>query len=88
MAQTGNLAVCEDAGDALGDSVYEARLFVRGKVKSLGTDCVEKEMRREHREILETLLKRAGCDARPEEFKRYGSARRLYHFQIDNAALY
>jgi methylamine---glutamate N-methyltransferase subunit B len=37
---------------------------------------------------LEPLLKRAGCDARPEEFKRYGSARRLYHFQIDHAALY
>jgi Glutamate synthase domain 3 len=88
MAQTGNLVVCGDAGDAFGDSVYEARLFVRGRVKSLGTDCIEKEMRREHLEILETLLKRAGCDVRPEEFKRYGSARRLYHFQIDNASLY
>jgi glutamate synthase domain-containing protein 3 len=88
MAQTGNLVVCGDAGDALGDSVYEARLFVRGRAKSLGTDCIEKEMRREHFEILETLLKRAGCDVHPEEFKRYGSARRLYHFQIDNASLY
>jgi methylamine---glutamate N-methyltransferase subunit B len=88
MAQTGNLVICGDAGDALGDSIYEARLFVRGEAKSLGTDCIEKEMRPEHLEILQDLLKRAGCDARPEEFRRYGSARRLYHFQVDHAGLY
>ncbi|HDZ71719.1 MAG TPA: protein GlxC [Aurantimonas coralicida] len=85
MAQAGNLVVLGDAGDALGDSLYEARLFVRGKVKSLGADCIEKEMRPEHLEILRDLLERAGADARPEEFKRYGSARQLYNFHIDNA---
>ena len=85
MAQSGNLVVCGDAGDALGDSIYEARLFVRGAVKSLGADCVEKEMRPEHLEILADLLERGGCDARPEEFRRYGSARQLYNFKIDNA---
>ena len=31
MAQSGNLVVLGDAGDALGDSLYEARLFVRGR---------------------------------------------------------
>lgn len=85
MAQSGNLVVCGDAGDALGDSIYEARLFVRGSVKSLGADCIEKEMRPEHLEILADLLERGGCDAKPEEFKRYGSARKLYNFNIDNA---
>lgn len=85
MAQKGNLVVLGDAGDALGDSLYEARLFVRGSVKSLGADCVEKEMRPEHLEHLEDLLRQAGADARAEEFKRYGSARKLYHFDIDNA---
>lgn len=85
MAQSGNLVVCGDAGDALGDSIYEAQLFVRGSVKSLGADCVEKEMRPEHLEILSGLLERAGVDAKPEEFKRYGSARKLYNFDIDNA---
>ena len=88
MAQSGNLVVLGDAGDALGDSLYEARLFVRGKVKSLGADCIEKEMRPEHLEILADLLERAGADARPEEFKRYGSARKLYNFNIDNASAY
>ena len=85
MAQSGNLVVCGDAGDALGDSIYEARLFVRGTVKSLGADCVEKEMRPEHLEILRDLLARGGVDAKPEEFRRYGSARTLYNFKVDNA---
>jgi glutamate synthase domain-containing protein 3 len=85
MAQSGNLVICGDAGDALGDSIYEARLFVRGEVKSLGADCVEKDMRPEHIAILTDLLARGDCDAKPEEFRRYGSARELYTFKIDNA---
>ncbi len=88
MAQKGSLVVLGDAGDALGDSLYEARLFVRGSVKSLGADCIEKEMRPEHLALLADLLKRAGADARPEEFRRYGSARELYHFKVDNAGAY
>jgi glutamate synthase domain-containing protein 3 len=89
MAQSGNLVVLGDAGDALGDSIYEARLFVRGKVKSLGADCIKKEMRPEHIALLKGLLDRAGIkDAKPEEFTRYGSARTLYNFNIDNADAY
>ena len=88
MAQKGNLVVLGNAGDALGDSLYEARLFVRGEVKSLGADCIEKEMRPEHIETLKALLEKAGADAKPEEFKRYGSARKLYNFNIDHADAY
>ena len=88
MAQSGNLVVCGDAGDALGDSLYEAKLFVRGKVKSLGADCEKKEMRPEHLELLEQLLSDAESDAKPEEFTRYGSARKLYNFNIDNTDAY
>ena len=89
MAQSGNLVVLGDAGAALGDSIYEARLFVRGKVKSLGADCIEKEMRPEHIELLAGLLEKAGVTGvKPEEFTRYGSARTLYNFNIDNADAY
>ncbi len=88
MGQAGNLVVCGDAGEALGDSVYEARLFVRGRVAGLGADCVEKEMRAEHLEWLAAALERAGASFRPEDFRRYGSARNLYTFKIDNAARY
>ncbi|WGI22107.1 GXGXG domain-containing protein [Amylibacter sp. IMCC11727] len=88
MGQSGNLVVCGDAGDALGDSCYEARFFVRGTVKSLGADCEKKEMRPEHIEILKGLLDEAGIDADPSEFTRYGSARNLYNFDVDNAGAY
>ncbi len=89
MAQTGNLVVCGDAGDALGDSIYEARLYVRGSVAGLGADCVEKEMREEHAEQVRGLLAAAGIDdVDPGDFRRYGSARRLYNFTIDNAGAY
>jgi glutamate synthase domain-containing protein 3 len=89
MAQTGRLLVCGDAGDALGDSIYEARLYVRGEVGSLGADCVEKEFREEHVGEVRTLLADAGIDdVHPEDFRRYGSARKLYNFSIDNASAY
>lgn len=88
MAQRGTLVVCGDAGDALGDSIYEARLYVRGSVAGLGADCVEKELRDEHVEQLRGLLETAGVDADPTEFRRYGSARQLYNFRIDNAGAY
>jgi methylamine---glutamate N-methyltransferase subunit B len=88
MAQTGRLVVCGDAGEALGDSIYEARLYVGGKVASLGADCVEKEMREEHVSELASLLERAEIDAEPGGFHRYGSARRLYNFHVDNAGNY
>ena len=89
MGQSGNLVVLGDAGDALGDSIYEAKLFVRGTVKSLGADCVEKELRDEHKADLRRLLDEAGLpDVQPDEFKRYGSARTLYNFHVDKAAAY
>jgi methylamine---glutamate N-methyltransferase subunit B len=85
MAQKGRLVVCGDAGEALGDSIYEARLYVRGEVAGLGADCVEKELREEHVAEVGELLARAGIDADPAEFRRYGSARQLYNFHVDDA---
>ncbi len=89
MAQRGRLVVCGDAGDALGDSIYEAHLYVRGSVAGLGADCIEKELRENHVAELTTLLALAGfTDFEASEFRRYGSARQLYNFKIDNAGAY
>ncbi len=90
MAQAGNLVVLGDAGDALGDSIYEACLYVRGKVASLGADCVEKKMKPKHRKQLIQLFERAGLgrEVNVSQFRRYGSARRLYNFHIDNVDAY
>ncbi len=89
MAQAGTLTVLGDAGESLGDSIYEAQLFIRGSVASLGADCVEKPMRPEHRAALADRLAAAGFgDIDAGGFRRYGSARRLYHFHVDNAGEY
>jgi methylamine---glutamate N-methyltransferase subunit B len=88
MAQAGRLVVLGDAGADLGDSIYEARLYVRGRVASLGADCVEKALRDEHRAEIAELLGRAGLAADPGDFRRYGSARRLYNFNIDEMDAY
>jgi glutamate synthase domain-containing protein 3 len=88
MAQAGTLIVLGDAGESLGDSIYEAQLFVRGGVASLGADCIEKPMQPRHLELLRARLQHAGFDADPATFRRYGSARRLYHFHVDNAGEY
>jgi glutamate synthase domain-containing protein 3 len=88
MAQAGHLVVCGDAGRDLGDSIYEAVLYVAGSVDSLGSDCIEKDMTEDHRAALAALLARAGMDADVRGFRRYGSARKLYNFEIDNAGRY
>ena len=88
MAQRGNLVVCGDAGEALGDSIYEAHLYVQGKVESLGADCTEKDMKESHYQELAALLERAQINAEPKKFRRYGSARKLYNFNVDHADQY
>jgi methylamine---glutamate N-methyltransferase subunit B len=89
MAQAGNLVVLGDAGEALGDSIYEARLYVRGEVKSLGADCIEKPLEEHHKTELRKLLDLAGVNgADLGAFRRYGSARKLYQFHIDNVGSY
>lgn len=90
MGQAGTLTVLGDAGESLGDSLYEARLYVRGSVASLGSDCVEKIMTDHHKAKLHARLAAAGLAGEVDvsTFRRYGSARRLYHFHVDNAGAY
>lgn len=84
MAQAGNLVILGDADHDLGDSIYEANVFVRGDVASLGSDCEQKEVRSDHLATLSRLLNLSGLDAEPGDFSRYGSARRLYNFGVDD----
>ena len=90
MAQAGTLVVLGDTGDALGDSIYEAKLYVRGTPKSLGSDCVAKDMGDAHKADLRKLLDAAGIGGEVDvsEFSRYGSARKLYNFHVENLGSY
>ncbi|MDB5805634.1 MAG: protein glxC [Betaproteobacteria bacterium] len=83
MAQAGNLVVCGDAAENLGDSLYEAVIYVRGKVKSLGADAQFEPMTDADHVTVAGLLKQAGLTHDPKEFKRIASARSLYHWNAD-----
>ena len=89
MSQSGNLVVCGNAGEALGDSLYETNIYIKGDVKSLGADCIEKKMDKNHIKKLNKFLKEADIkNLKAENFKRYGSARKLYNFKVDNIGNY
>jgi methylamine---glutamate N-methyltransferase subunit B len=83
MAQAGNLVVCGDAGAHLGDSLYEACVYVGGKIKSLGTDAREEPMQEDDYAKVRELLNRAGFELSASHFKRVASARALYHWNAD-----
>jgi glutamate synthase domain-containing protein 3 len=83
MAQAGTLVVCGDAGANLGDSLYEATIYVRGKIEGLGADAQQEDMQPEDHERIARLLAAAGIEADPRGFQRIASARSLYHWNAD-----
>jgi len=83
MAQAGRMVICGDAGDALGDSLYEAVIYVRGEVKSLGADARYEAMTTADLAAVKQLLDVAGFDYPPQEFRRVASSRQLYHWNAD-----
>ena len=87
MAQAGRLVVCGDAGAGLGDSLYEAVIYVRGKIRGLGADAREEAMTEADVAQLGELLAAAEIDVAAREFKRVASARTLYHWHSDLSPL-
>jgi glutamate synthase domain-containing protein 3 len=83
MAQAGRLVVCGDAGHGLGDSLYEAVIYVRGRIEGFGADAREEPMAEHDYASVEELLTRAGFNCNPRDFKRVASARTLYHWNPD-----
>ena len=83
MAQAGRIVICGDAGDALGDSLYEAVIYVRGNVRSLGADARFEPMTEADYAAVRELLTSAGLDHDPKTFQRVASAKSLYHWNAD-----
>lgn len=88
MAQRGRLVVCGDAGAGLGDSLYEAVIYVHGKIHGLGTDAREEPCTPADHEAVAALLAAAGLAADPSSFKRVASARTLYHWNVEHSGHY
>jgi glutamate synthase domain-containing protein 3 len=83
MAQAGRIVICGDTAEGLGDSLYEAVLYVRGNIRSLGADAEVQPMSAEDIAAVTSLLAAAGINHPAREFKRVGSARKLYHWNAD-----
>lgn len=84
MAQAGRMVVCGDAGDGLGDSLYEAVLYVKGSIKSLGADAQVEPMSEADLKAVTDLLAQAGySEHKAVDFKRVASKRELYHWNAD-----
>jgi glutamate synthase domain-containing protein 3 len=89
MAQAGVLLVGGDAGEALGDSLYEAVVYVGGAIKSLGSDAQVEEIAEQDVARVRELIELAGfTHVSPEDVTRVGSARQLYNFDAVKAHHY
>lgn len=84
MAQAGRLLICGDAGDALGDSLYEAVIYIRGKVASFGADAHEEPMTDVDFKAVADLLSKTGLKHDAKQFRRIASKRELYHWNADS----
>jgi glutamate synthase domain-containing protein 3 len=89
MAQAGTILVGGDAGHALGDSLYEAVIYVRGAIASLGADAVVEDMTEEDVLAVKRLVEQSGFDhVDPDRVTKVVSGRQLYHFSTQHSGAY
>ena len=89
MAQAGTILIGGNAGHGLGDSLYEAVIYVAGSIASLGADAVVQEMTDDDVLAVKRLVEESGFDhIDPQKVTRVASARQLYHFSTHNHGSY
>jgi glutamate synthase domain-containing protein 3 len=89
MAQSGCILIGGNAGHGLGDSLYEAIIYVAGAVASLGSDAVIEEMTDDDLLIVKELVQDTGFDhIDPSRVTKVASGRQLYHFSTHNHGAY
>jgi glutamate synthase domain-containing protein 3 len=79
MMQRGRQIICGDAGPGLGDSMYDGQIYVGGKVKSLGVDCVPGEWTDADTEFIERKFRIYGLGT-PPEFQKFVCGKMLYNY--------
>jgi len=79
MMQRGRQVICGDVGPGLGDSMYDGTLYVGGKVRSLGIDCVEGEWTDADTEFIERKFRIYGLGS-PPEFQKFVCGKKLYNY--------
>jgi len=79
MMQRGRQVICGDVGPGLGDSMYDGIMYVGGKVKSLGIDCVEGEWTDADTEFIERKFRIYELGS-PPEFQKFVCGKKLYNY--------
>ena len=79
MMQRGRQVICGDAGHGLGDSMYDGTIYVAGKVRSLGIDCVPGEWDEHDTEFIQRKFGIYGLGD-PPEFQKFVCGKMLYNY--------
>jgi glutamate synthase domain-containing protein 3 len=79
MLQRGRMILCGDVGHGLGDSMYDGTIYVAGKVKSLGIDCVPGEWTDADTELIERKFSIYGLGS-PPELQKFVCGKVLYNY--------
>jgi glutamate synthase domain-containing protein 3 len=79
MMQRGRQIILGDVGPGLGDSMYEGQIYVAGKVKSLGIDCVDGEWTDADTELIERKFRIHGLGS-PPAFQKFVCGKMLYNY--------
>jgi glutamate synthase domain-containing protein 3 len=79
MMQRGRQILLGDVGPGLGDSMYDGILYVGGKVKALGVDCVPGEWTDADTEFIARKFRIYGLGA-PPELQKFVCGKQLYNY--------
>ena len=79
MMQRGRQIILGDVGPGLGDSMYDGTIYVGGKVKSLGVDCVPGEWTDADTEFIERKFRIYGLGD-PPELQKFVCGKQLYNY--------
>jgi methylamine---glutamate N-methyltransferase subunit B len=79
MMQRGRQIILGDVGPGLGDSMYDGTLYVGGKVRSLGVDCVPGEWTDADTEFIERKFSIYGLGPAPQ-LQKFVCGKQLYNY--------
>jgi glutamate synthase domain-containing protein 3 len=81
MMQRGRQIICGNVGPGLGDSMYDGVIYVAGKVRSLGIDCVPGEWTDADSELIERKFSIYGLGS-PPQFQKFVCGKMLYNYDL------
>jgi len=79
MMQRGRQIILGNVGNGLGDSMYDGTIYVAGKVKSLGIDCVEGEWTDADTELVARKFRIYGLGD-PPPLQKFVCGKMLYNY--------